>query len=137
MEVPQKNWHHDLPAMAAAITDKTRLLFVCNPNNPTGTMATKAEVAALMALVPEHVVVVFDEAYYEYVRHPEFPDSHGLREGRAQCHRAEDILENLRIGRPADRLWDHHAGDHQLPESNPSALQCEQHGTTRGLGGVG
>ncbi len=83
VEVPQKNWHHDLPAMAAAITDKTRLLFVCNPNNPTGTMATKAEVAALMALVPDHVVVVFDEAYYEYVRHPEFPESIGyVKAGR-------------------------------------------------------
>ena len=75
IEVPQKNWHHDLPAMAAAITDRTRLLFICNPNNPTGTMAAKAEVAALMAGLPDHVVVVFDEAYYEYVRHPEFPES--------------------------------------------------------------
>ncbi len=75
VEVPQKNWHHDLPAMAAAITDRTRLLFICNPNNPTGTMATKTEVAALMARLPEHVVVVFDEAYYEYVRHREFPES--------------------------------------------------------------
>jgi histidinol-phosphate aminotransferase len=63
--------------MADAITARTRLLFVCNPNNPTGTMVTKAEVAALMARVPEHVVVVFDEAYYEYVRHPEFPESIG------------------------------------------------------------
>ncbi|MCC2640917.1 MAG: hisC [Nitrospira sp.] len=83
IEVPQKNWHHDLPAMAGAITDKTRLLFVCNPNNPTGTMATKAEVDALMALVPEHVVVVLDEAYYEYVRHPEFPEAIGyVKAGR-------------------------------------------------------
>ena len=83
VEVPQKAWHHDLSAMAAAITDKTRLLFVCNPNNPTGTMATKTEVAALMARVPEHVVEVFDEAYYEYVRHPEFPDSIGyVKAGR-------------------------------------------------------
>ena len=83
VEVPQKNWHHDLPAMADAITDKTRLLFVCNPNNPTGTMATKAEVTGLMARVPDHVVVVFDEAYYEYVRHPEFPDSIGyVKAGR-------------------------------------------------------
>ena len=83
VEVPQNNWHHDLPAMAAAITDKTRLLFVCNPNNPTGTMATKAEVAALMERVPDHVVVVFDEAYYEYVRHPEFPESLGyVKAGR-------------------------------------------------------
>jgi histidinol-phosphate aminotransferase len=75
VEVPQKKWHHDLPAMVAAITGKTRLLFVCNPNNPTGTMSSRSEVAALMARVPEHVVVVFDEAYYEYVRHPEFPES--------------------------------------------------------------
>ncbi|MBA3753319.1 MAG: histidinol-phosphate transaminase [Nitrospira sp.] len=75
VEVPQKNWRHDLTAMADAITDKTRLLFVCNPNNPTGTMATDTEVTALMGRVPEHVVVVFDEAYYEYVRHPEFPAS--------------------------------------------------------------
>ena len=83
VEVPQKNWHHDLPAMADAITDNTRLLFICNPNNPTGTMATKAEVAALMARVPEQVVVVFDEAYYEYVRHPEFPESLGyVKAGR-------------------------------------------------------
>ncbi|HVG02991.1 MAG TPA: aminotransferase class I/II-fold pyridoxal phosphate-dependent enzyme, partial [Nitrospira sp.] len=64
-----------LSAMVAAITGKTRLLFVCNPNNPTGTMSSRSEVAALMARVPEHVVVVFDEAYYEYVRHPEFPES--------------------------------------------------------------
>lgn len=75
VEVPQKNWHHDLPAMADAITDRTRLLFICNPNNPTGTMATNTEVAALMARLPEHVVVVFDEAYFEYVRHPEYPES--------------------------------------------------------------
>ena len=75
VEVPQKKWHHDLSAMVAAITGKTRLLFVCNPNNPTGTMSSRSEVAALMARVPEHVVVVFDEAYYEYVRHPEFPES--------------------------------------------------------------
>ncbi|HVG01510.1 MAG TPA: histidinol-phosphate transaminase [Nitrospira sp.] len=75
VEVPQKNCRHDLPAMAAAITDKTRLLFLCNPNNPTGTMATKEEVADLMAHLPDQVVVVFDEAYYEYVRHPDFPES--------------------------------------------------------------
>ena len=107
VEVPQKKWHHDLAAMADAITGKTRLLFVCNPNNPTGTMSTKAEIAALMARVPEHVVVVFDEAYYEYVRHPEFPDSLDyVRTGR-HCHRPADVFEDLRIGRTAHRVWDH------------------------------
>lgn len=73
--VPLKDGRHDLPSMARAVTDRTRLLFVCNPNNPTGTMVSAAEVDRLMAAVPDHVVVVFDEAYYEYVRSEEFPDS--------------------------------------------------------------
>ncbi len=76
--VPLKDWRHDLRAMADAVTPRTRLLFVCNPNNPTGTMVTKAEVDALMARLPEPVIVVFDEAYYEYVRSREFPDSLSL-----------------------------------------------------------
>jgi histidinol-phosphate aminotransferase len=69
--------------MARAITPRTRLLFVCNPNNPTGTMVTAPEVDALMAQVPDHVIVVFDEAYCEYARDPQFPDSLGwVRRGR-------------------------------------------------------
>ena len=73
--VPMQDWRHDLPAMARAITNRTKLLFICNPNNPTGTMVTASDVEALMAHVPDHTVVVFDEAYAEYVRDPEFPDS--------------------------------------------------------------
>jgi histidinol-phosphate aminotransferase len=73
--IPLKQWRHDLSAMADAITARTRLLFLCNPNNPTGTMVSAEEVARLLARVPEHVVVVFDEAYYEYVRRSDFPDS--------------------------------------------------------------
>ncbi len=75
--VPLKDGRHDLSAMGEAVTERTRLLFVCNPNNPTGTMVSAAEVEALMSSVPDHVVVVFDEAYYEYVRSTEFPDSLG------------------------------------------------------------
>ncbi len=73
--VPLKAHRHDLPAMADAITERTRLLFVCNPNNPTGTMVSATEVEALMAHVPDHVIVAFDEAYYEYVTSRDFPDS--------------------------------------------------------------
>ena len=73
--VPLTQWRHNLPAMADAITDRTRLLFVCNPNNPTGTMVPTADVATLMERIPPHVIVVFDEAYYEYVRNSQFPDS--------------------------------------------------------------
>lgn len=65
--VPAKNYGHDLDAMAAAISDKTRLVFVTNPNNPTGTWLTQSEIADFMAKVPSDVVVVLDEAYFEYV----------------------------------------------------------------------
>lgn len=81
--IPLKQWRHDLTAMADAITDRTRLLFVCNPNNPTGTMVTGTDVARLMERVPSHVIVVFDEAYYEYVRSPQFPESMAyVKQGR-------------------------------------------------------
>ncbi|HEY7531966.1 MAG TPA: histidinol-phosphate transaminase [Nitrospiraceae bacterium] len=73
--VPLSRWRHDLSSMATAITDRTRLLFVCNPNNPTGTMVSADEVAKMMGRIPPHVIVVFDEAYYEYVRSGQFPDS--------------------------------------------------------------
>jgi histidinol-phosphate aminotransferase len=81
--VPLKDWRHDVPAMCAAITARTRLLFLCNPNNPTGTMVSADEVAWLLGRLPEQVIVVFDEAYFEYVRSSEFPDSMAyVREGR-------------------------------------------------------
>lgn len=72
--VPAKDWGHDLTAMAAAITDKTRVIFIANPNNPTGTWLTEAEVRAFLDQVPERIIVVLDEAYTEYVSESEFPD---------------------------------------------------------------
>jgi histidinol-phosphate aminotransferase len=65
---------HDLPAMLAAVTDKTKLMFICNPNNPTGTMVTKAAFDDFLAALPQHVLLVLDEAYFEYVCSDEFPD---------------------------------------------------------------
>ena len=73
--VPMVNHTHDLAAMAAAITDKTKVIFVANPNNPTGTMVTADETAAFMKRVPDDVLVVFDEAYYEYVAHSDYPQT--------------------------------------------------------------
>ena len=67
VEVNDPNFVHDLDAMADAITDKTRLLFIANPNNPTGTVVGDEEIARFMARVPDHVVVVFDEAYFEFL----------------------------------------------------------------------
>ncbi|HYF93045.1 MAG TPA: histidinol-phosphate transaminase [Symbiobacteriaceae bacterium] len=63
-------YRHDLPAMAAAVTPRTKVVFVCNPNNPTGTTVTKAEMDAFLAAVPPSVLVVLDEAYFEYAAGP-------------------------------------------------------------------
>jgi histidinol-phosphate aminotransferase len=68
VRVPNTADHrHDLPAMAAAITDRTRVVIVCSPNNPTGTIVTVDEFTAFMARVPETVLVLLDEAYIEFV----------------------------------------------------------------------
>ncbi len=74
-KTPLKNHGLDLEAMAQAISDRTKLIFVCNPNNPTGTIVTAAEVDTFMEKVPDHVLVVFDEAYYEFVDSGEYPDT--------------------------------------------------------------
>ncbi|GAA3472601.1 histidinol-phosphate transaminase [Nonomuraea roseola] len=74
VRVPLVEENHDLDAMAAAITDRTRLIFVCNPNNPTGTSIRRAELEAFLDRVPSDVLVVLDEAYREYVRDADVPD---------------------------------------------------------------
>jgi len=69
VQVPLRaDGHHDLDAMAEAITERTRVVMVCTPNNPTGPAVSQAELDAFLARVPEHVVAVVDEAYLEFVR---------------------------------------------------------------------
>ncbi len=67
IEVPARDWGHDLPVMLKAIASDTRIVFIANPNNPTGTLAAPADLAAFLAAVPADVAVVLDEAYYEYL----------------------------------------------------------------------
>ncbi len=83
VNVPLKEMRHDLPAMAKRITGKTRIVFVANPNNPTGTMVTGEEFSLFMRSVPEGVIVCVDEAYFEFVRSAGFPDALGyVKAGR-------------------------------------------------------
>jgi histidinol-phosphate aminotransferase len=83
IQVPLKNYIHDLEAMADAVTSGTKIVFVANPNNPTGTMNRKPEFDRLMQRIPEGVLVIVDEAYCEYVTDSDYPDSmRYLREGR-------------------------------------------------------
>jgi histidinol-phosphate aminotransferase len=74
VRVPLADEVHDLPAMAAAVTERTRLIFVCNPNNPTGTVVSGPQIEEFLGRLPDHCLVVLDEAYREYVRDPSVPD---------------------------------------------------------------
>ncbi len=81
IEIEDPGYVHDLDAMAAAITPRTKKIFIANPNNPTGTLVTQEAIDRFMDKVPPHVVVVFDEAYYEFLDTP--PDTlKYVREGR-------------------------------------------------------
>ncbi|WGE77959.1 histidinol-phosphate transaminase [Actinobacillus equuli subsp. haemolyticus] len=77
-EIPAKNWGHDLDAFFAAVSEKTKLIFIANPNNPTGNFLTEAEIDAFLAKVPANVIVVLDEAYTEFTEASERVDSFGL-----------------------------------------------------------
>jgi histidinol-phosphate aminotransferase len=84
IRVPMKEYGFDLDSMAARITPNTRLIVLANPNNPTGTIVRRAQLDAFMKEVPDHALVVLDEAYFEYVDNSEFPRS----------------LEYVRAGKP-------------------------------------
>lgn len=122
VEVPAIDWGHDLDAMLAAITDKTRVLFVTNPNNPTGTWVARDALKTFIERVPEDVIIVMDEAYYEYASYlypDDYPDAMqwltahpnllvtrtfskvyglaGLRVGYGVCHpQMAELLNRLR-----------------------------------------
>jgi histidinol-phosphate aminotransferase len=101
--VPLTDFTHDLDAMLAAVTPKTRIVFLANPNNPTGTIYRRAEFERFLARIRKDVVVIADEAYAEYVVDPEYPDSLRHRaDGRLllTCRTFSKIygLAGLRIG---------------------------------------
>ncbi len=82
-KVPALNWTHHLEAMGEQVTERTRIIFLTNPNNPTGTTVGAKAVDSFMARIPAHTLVVIDEAYYEYVERPDYPDGIAyVREGR-------------------------------------------------------
>lgn len=77
VSVPAKDWGHDLEAMAAAINERTRIVFIANPNNPTGTVHSSEAIEAFLKQVPERVLVVLDEAYCEFLEDGSEDDSLG------------------------------------------------------------
>ncbi len=85
VQVPLRDDRYDLDALLDAITERTKLVYVCHPNNPTGTMNPRAELDAYFERVPDHVLTVLDQAYFEYVDDPDYADG---------------IEEYFKVGRP-------------------------------------
>jgi histidinol-phosphate aminotransferase len=75
VKVPLIEHRYDLGALLDAVTPRTKLVYVCNPNNPTGTMNARAELDEYFGRVPDHVLTVVDQAYFEYIDDPDFPDA--------------------------------------------------------------
>jgi len=73
--VPLREQRHDLDGLLAAVTPQTKLVYVCHPNNPTGTINTLAELDAFFERLPGHVLAVVDQAYFEYIDDPDYPDA--------------------------------------------------------------
>lgn len=74
--VPYRDWHYDLPSLAAEINPNTKIVYLANPNNPTGTIFTRHEFEEFYRHVPERVLIILDEAYFEYAQdNPRYPDS--------------------------------------------------------------
>jgi len=74
VKVPLRELRYDLAAMLAAVTERTKIVYICHPNNPTGTMNSRAELDEYFERVPEHVLTVLDQAYLEYIDDPDYPD---------------------------------------------------------------
>jgi histidinol-phosphate aminotransferase len=83
VRIPLRDHRYDLDALLGAITERTKLVYICNPNNPTGTMNTRADLDAYWDQVPGHVLTVLDQAYFEYVDDPDYPDGvESFKEGK-------------------------------------------------------
>jgi hypothetical protein len=104
---PLKDGDYDLAALLGVITDRTKIAYLANPNNPTGAMIGRGDLARFLARLPAHVLPVIDEAYHEYVEEPDYADP--IREHVVDGPPGDglaNVLENLRAGRLARRVRD-------------------------------
>ena len=130
--VPAKKFGHDLEAMAKAIDDETYVVWIANPNNPTGTFARHEEIEAFLKRVPERVLVVLDEAYNEYLPAELRGDSVKLAEAASEPGHHPHLLQGLRPRRAARGLRARASVGRRCDEPRAPAVQRQQHGADRG-----
>ena len=101
---PERELKADVDALLEHVTSRTRLVFLANPNNPTGSYLTGAELRRLRAALPADVILVIDAAYAEYAEAPDYDSGLELAGSTRQHGGAAHLLQALRPGRPAPRL---------------------------------
>ena len=132
IEVPDPNLTHDLPAMADAINDRTKIVYIANPNNPTGTMVSEKELDRFIDRVPSNVVVALDEAYYEFLPNP--PDTLEVYAQPPERDCAANFFKDTGFGRIANRLRIGARRIDQLAAENQAAVQCQFDRPSRRVG---
>ena len=137
IKTPERDLTADVDAMLAAVSPATRLVFLANPNNPTGSMLPYAEVARLRAGLPPEVLLVLDAAYAEYVERPDYDPGVPAGRCRRQHGDAADLLQDLRPGRHADRLGLCAAGGDRRVQPGALAVQRVDRGAGGGDRGAG
>ena len=132
---PSTSPHIDLRRVAKAINEKTRVIFLCNPNNPTGTIFNDEAFAAFLDRLPPEVLVVVDEAYAEFAESSLFPRSRQLYRSIPGA-RIEDLFEGLRAGGTARRIRDSGRVARLLPREDQATLQRQHDGAYRRQGRI-
>lgn len=135
VQTPMRDLTFDLTAIAHAVTQRTKLVYLGNPNNPTGTAFSADDLDRFLAAIPPRVLVVLDEAYFDYVQRPDY--SHSVSSVRA----GKNLLvlrtfQGARLGRDTAGLWYGAPGTHRMPATNSLALQCLERSTGGGYGGA-
>ena len=134
--VPYRDWHYDLPALAAAINDHTKIIYLANPNNPTGTIFTRSQFDEFYKHVPERVLIILDEAYFEYAKDdPRYPDSMHYRYDNVITLRTFSKAYGLAVC--AHRLWVCAPGANRQLAQGQAALRTVHAGTGSGHRGAG
>ena len=134
--VPLREMRVDLKAMAQAVTPQTRLIILCNPNNPTGTAFSRQELEDFLAAVPATATVVLDEAYIDFADDPQVPSLPGISVGRPPPGGVAHLFQDLWAGGPAHRLRLRPQRIDGLPQPPPDAVQRQPPGPGGRPGGA-
>ena len=121
--------------MANRVNERTKIVWICNPNNPTGTMVTHDEIVRLLEKVPDTVLVVLDEAYCEYVTSEDYPDTLALIEQYPNVIALRTFSENLRTCLPAHRIRDRPRRSDPYDQSSARAVQYDALRASGSIGG--